>query len=194
MATVTDTPPTSPPSERVYTPEDLLRMEDGDRYELIDGKLEERAMGAESSEIAANVIRIVGNHVHTQKLGKLFAPDCGYQIFPGKPNKVRFMDGSFIARGRLPEDRTPRGHMKTAPDLAVEVVSPKDKAEKVEIKRQEYLEAGVKLLWIIYPAARCVYIYRLGGGHAILGPNDDLTGEDVLPGFACKVAQLFEEL
>src|SRR6266542_3108429 len=161
------------------TPEQLLEMEDGPRFELIDGKLVERHMGAMSSLVAANIIGILRQHVHPQKLGKVFATNCGYQIFPDKPNQVRYPDGSFIAKGRLPDDKTPGGHVRIPPDLAIEVVSPNDTAEEVETKRIAFLRAGVRLLWVIYPENRTVHVYRQGGGAAALGEGDELSGEDV---------------
>jgi Uma2 family endonuclease len=81
--------------------------------------------------------------------------------------------------------------MHIPPDLAVEVVSPNDTAEEVESKRLAFLRAGVSLLWVIYPESRTVHVYRKGGSAAALEEGDDLTAEDVLPGFVCKVADLF---
>jgi Uma2 family endonuclease len=174
-----------------HTPEELLQMADGHRYELIDGQLVERNMGAEASEVAANVIRLIGPHAHIRKLGKVFATDCGYQIFPDDPKRVRYPDASFLARNRLPEDKTPKGHLRIAPDLAVEVVSPNDTAEEVETKRLAFLRAGTRLLWVIYPESRTVHIYRQAGTSTLLTDADELSGEDVLPGFTCRVAELF---
>jgi Uma2 family endonuclease len=177
------------------TPEQLLEIEDGTRYELIDGKLVERNMGARSSEVAANVIGILRDYVRERKLGKVFAPDCGYQIFPNEPKRVRFPDASFIARGRLPEDKTPDGHVRIPPDLAVEVVSPNDTAEEVEAKRVGFLQAGTGTFWVIYPESRTVHVFRRGSSvSAALAETDQLSGEDVLPGFVCKVSALFEDL
>ncbi|HYT87728.1 MAG TPA: Uma2 family endonuclease [Gemmataceae bacterium] len=176
------------------TPEQLLEMEDGDRFELIDGQLVERNLGAMSSQVALNALGLLREYVHPKKLGKLFGTDCGYQIFPDKPNQVRYPDGSFIARGRLSEDRTPGGHVPIPPDLAIEAVSPNDTAEEVETKRLAFLRAGVRLLWVIYPENRTVHVYRKEGGAAALGEGDELSGEDVLPGFVCKVADLFADL
>jgi Uma2 family endonuclease len=173
------------------TPEQLLEMEDGPRFELIDGKLVERHMGALSSFVASNAIRIVGQYAYQQDLGRVFATDCGYQIFPDKPNQVRYPDSSFIAKGRLPEDKIPGGHVRIPPDLAVEAVSPNDTAEEVETKRIAFLRAGVRLVWVIYPKNRTVHVYRKGGGSAALNEGDELSGEDVLPGFVCKVGDLF---
>jgi Uma2 family endonuclease len=173
------------------TPEQLLEMEDGHRFELIDGKLVERHMGARASKVIANVIGILRQHVHSQKPGTVFSSECGYQIFPDKPKQVRYPDGSFISSDRLPEDQIPGGHVRVAPDLALEVVSPNDTAEEVETKRIDFLGAGVRLVWVIYPENRTVHVYRKGGGAAVLNKDDELSGEDVLPGFVCKVAELF---
>jgi Uma2 family endonuclease len=108
--------------------------------------------------------------------------------------KTRFPDASFIARGRLPDDRTPEGKVKLNPDLVLEVVSPSDTAYEVEQKRVAYLKAGVRLLWIVYPPTRTVFVFRVSGSVAVLGEADTLNGEDVLPDFACPIAHFFEDL
>jgi Uma2 family endonuclease len=168
-------------------------MHEGHRFELIDGRLVERHAGAEASGIAATIIGLLGNRAHAQKRGKVFAPDCGYRIFPDDPNQVRYLDGSFIANGRLPQNKAPRGHLQIAPDLAAEVVSPHDTAVEIEAKRIAFLRAGTKLLWIVYPMTRTVHVYRQTGNLSVLSENDELTGEDVLPGFVCRVAELFAD-
>jgi Uma2 family endonuclease len=161
--------------------------------EPADDRTGERNMGAQSSQVALNVMSLVRLHVSERKLGKTFGTDCGYQL-PGDLKKPRFPDGSFVARGRLPEDRTPEGNMKIAPDFALEVVSPNDSAYEVEEKRVVYLRAGVHLLWIIFPQTRTLFVYRPGGVVAVLGEGDTVSDEDVLPGFACSVARFFVDL
>jgi Uma2 family endonuclease len=179
---------------RPHTPDDLLRMPDGDRFELVDGHLVERAMGAESSLTAANLIILLGTHAKANQLGRVFAPDCGYQCFPGQPNRLRYPDCSFIARGRLPDDRPPQGHVHIAPDLVVEVVSPNDEAYDVEQRIEDFLRAGVRLLWVVYPNTRRVMVFRPGGNVSRLNETEELTGEDVLTGFRCPVAEIFAGL
>ena len=181
-------------AEGPHTPEELLTIPDGHRFDLIDGNLVERSMGAESSLIATTLIFLLAQHVKTNGLGRVFAPDCGYQIFPTRPKRVRFPDGSFVARGRLPDDRTPLGHIRIPPDLAIEVVSPNDLAYEVEEKIEEYLEAGVKLMWVVYPNTQRVLVFRLQGPTTRLGTDDDLSGDDVIPGFTCRVAELFADV
>ena len=176
------------------TPEDLLEREDGALYELIDGKLVERHMGARSSEVAANIISLIRPYAFERKLGKVFATDCGYQIFASDPKRVRFPDASFIARGHLPEDKTPEGHVRVPPDLAVEVVSPNDTAADVVDKADMWLRAGAQLVWVVFPESRTVHAYRQGNNNSLaLAEGDELSGEDVLPGFFCRVAAIFEE-
>jgi Uma2 family endonuclease len=184
--------PAGQPAEA--TPEQLLEMEDGHRFELIDGKLVERHMGARSSKAALNLLFLLAQHIVPKNLGDLFGADCGYQIFPEEPKRVRYPDGSFVAKGRLPEDRAPGGHVRIPPDIAIEAVSPNDTAEEIETKRIAFLRAGVRLLWVIYPENRTLHVCRQGGAGTALTEGDELSGEDVLPGFVCKVADIFKRL
>jgi Uma2 family endonuclease len=177
-----------------YTPEDLLAMPDSHRFDLVDGHLVERHMGAESSWIALQVSRHVGNYVATAQGGLVLGPDCGYRIFPDDPSRVRFPDGSFIRHGRLPHDAPPRDYVSIVPDLVIEVVSPNDLAWEIDLKVTEYLQAGVPRLWVFYPDTRTVSVYRPNGQGARLSPTETLSGEDVLPGFTCPVAEVFPRL
>ena len=108
-----------------------------------------------------------------------------------QPNQVRMPDASVVAHGKLPDDRSPKAYVKVAPDLAVEVVSPNDLYVEVELKVAEYRSAGVKLIWIITPETKSVLVRRLDGSCAEVGAAGQLSGEDVLPGFSCTVAELF---
>ncbi len=175
-------------------PEQLLERDEGHRFELIDGNLVERHMGAKSSAVAARVVRLVGNHAVAHKLGEVFGADAGYQIFPDEPKRVRFPDISFIAGDRLPDGKVPDGHLRIFPDLAVEVVSLNDTAEEIEARRVAFLRAGTRLFWIIYPGSRTVHVFHAGGTARALSEDDELSGEDVLPGFTCKAAAFFEGL
>jgi Uma2 family endonuclease len=151
-------------------------------------------MGMESSRIGMRVGHLVSKFLDDRPGGLLFGADAGYQCFPN-PNSVRKPDVSFIRAGRLANDRAPEGHCRIPPDLAVEVISPNDLAYEVEEKVAEYLEAGVPLVWIVNPPMRSVRIRRpktaANGPVAELSGDDTITGEDVLPGFSCKVSEFF---
>jgi Uma2 family endonuclease len=79
-----------------------------------------------------------------------------------------------------------------APDLAVEVLSPTDRARQVLDKVGEYLEAGVRLVWVIDPERRSAVVYRSLAEVRKLGADEFLEGEDVVPGFRCRLADLFD--
>lgn len=61
----------------------------------------------------------------------------------------------------------------------------------VEGKVDEYLRAGVSLVWVIDPLTRTVRVHRADGRLTDLRADDALDGEDVLPGFRCLVRDLF---
>ena len=172
------------------TPEELLEMPDSVRYELVNGKLVEREMGARSSWIGGQVLRLIGNFADERKIGWAFNSDASYQCF-ADPSKVRRPDTSFIRTGRLPGEQFPEGHCPIAPDLAVEVVSPNDNGNDIEEKLAEYLEAGVSLVWVFYPRTRSVHVYRSNGHPERLTEEHLLRGEEVLPGFSCMVSECF---
>jgi Uma2 family endonuclease len=174
-----------------YTPEDLLAMPDGKSYELVGGQLVERDMGAESSWVGGEVLFALRRHCAEHKVGWPFPADNGYQCFPHEPNLVRKPDVSFIRIGRFAGETVPKGWIKIAPDLAVEVVSPNDKVEAIEDKLEDYRKVGVPLVWVIYPNSRTVRIYRSNGLTSFLHEDDDLSGEDIIPGFHCPLRVIF---
>ena len=148
-------------------------------------------MGAEASEVATNLIRIIGNHVRAQKLGRVFGADCGYQIFATDPNRVRYPGGSFIARGRLPNDRAPRGHIQIHPDLAIEVVSPSNRAEDMARKIEQHLATGSQSVWVFYSTLRMVEIHSEQGVHWVREP-ELVTEERLLPWWSLSLTYVFE--
>jgi len=161
-------------------------------FEIVNGQPVERPnMGAEADRIGVVLIGMIQAHAGG-KVGLCFSGHCGYQsIFPADPKRLRFPDVSFIRSGRLPGDKPPRGNMEIVPDLIAEVVSPNDKAEDVEQRLTDFLGAGVPLAWMIYPQTKQVYVFHQGPAALRLGVGDVLEGDDVLPGFACPLKDLF---
>jgi len=174
-----------------YMPEDLLTMPDGDRYELVDGQLVEIDMGGQSSWVGGEAFGLLREYA--QRHGGWAFPDAtSYQCFPFDPARVRRPDASYVAAGRFANDEIPAGHIPIPPDLAVEVVSPNDLYYDVEGKVNEYLQAGVRMVWLLNPGNRTVRVFRESIEHSTqLGPDDELTGGEVLPGFRCPVGSLF---
>jgi Uma2 family endonuclease len=176
-----------------YTPDDLLTMPDGDRFELVNGNLVERTMSLWSSYIAGRLYRLLSTHCEENRLGWVLPEGTSYRCFQDDPNRVRRPDVSFISRKRLSlEQAVKEGHISLVPDLAVEVVSPHDLFYEVDIKVGEWQAGGVRLLWIVTPRREQVQIPRADGPDITLKKDDEISGEEVIPGFRCRVGDLFQ--
>lgn len=181
------------PTSKIYTWEDALAMPDGERYEVINGELRERVMSFGSSAIATLIGYLLQTWARQGHPGTVTGSDGGFTIFGWSPGDVRMPDVAYISKGRLP--RIPaRGWVDVAPELAVEVVSPTDRITDAEDKAQDYIRAGVDLVWVVVPSTKSVHVWRKNGERAVLRVGGTLSGEDVLPGLSIPVGDLFSEL
>ena len=106
-------------------------------------------------------------------------------------SKYRKPDTFFVRADRIPPNWVDDPALDIAPDMVVAVVSPNDIAYEVQKKIREYINAGVRLVWVISPEIRTVSIYRIDRSLAERISGEELDGEDVLPGFRCPVDGLF---
>lgn len=173
------------------TIDDLLAIADERSVELVDGELVEVHVSSLSAKVATRLCTFLDLYCLEHHLGEAFGSDAYYQCFPDQPRHARKPDASFVSAQRLPADWREQGYFSIAPDLTVEVLSPGDLAYEVDRKIAEYLKAGVRLVWEINPAERCVFVHRLDGTVSKLGAADQLNGEDVVPGFTCRVRDIF---
>jgi len=183
MATTTRT-------RRIATEDDLRAMpEDGRKYELVDGEIRVSPAGDRHSVVALTLGARLLAYVKEHRLGHVMGADAGFRLPSGN---VRSPDVSFVAKGRFPNDRPAEDWGSLAPDLAVEVVSPGDRPRYVLDKVGEYLAAGVRLVWVIDPAKQKATIHRsLTDARTIVG-DEILDGEDVVPGFQCRLRDVVE--
>lgn len=177
-------------TEGPHTPDDLLSMPDGKSYELIRGRLVRNDSGAESAWVGGMLLGRLAQFVEEHGSGWGFPSKAGYQCFPHDPGMIRRPDVSFVKRGRFAGGILPDGWITLVPDLAVEVVSPRDRASELDEKLADYRVAGIPLTWVIYPKSRSVMIHRHDGTMARLLEADGLSGEEVLPGFQCPIREI----
>lgn len=145
-------------------------------------------MSTWSSYVAGMIFHLLNSFCREHRLGWAFPEGTSFQCFPAHPGRVRKPDVAFIRLQRLSlTQATAEGHCPVAPDLAIEVISPNDTAYEVDEKVREFLDAGVPLVWVVNPEQRTVEIHRANGPGAILRENDEISGEDVVPGFRCRV-------
>jgi Uma2 family endonuclease len=162
-------------------------VNDYDSYEYVKGELVPMSNPTlEHGEVSSNLVILLGTYIRQHQLGRIYTAETTFQI--GKSG--RKPDVAFVSQERLPENR--RQTSPVPPDLAIEVVSPSDKTYDVQDKVVEYLNAGTRMVWVIEPVLRTVTVYRSPGDIKTLTINDTLTGEDVIEGFQCLVAAIFE--
>jgi len=163
-----------------------------DGFELVDGRLVEMPMGAESGRVAGKLYYKLEAYCEANPVGTPLPGDIGFRCFPHRPRLLRKPDGSFIRRERLPGNRVPAGDLRIAPDLAVESISPNDLAEDVMEKVDDYLAAGVQLVWLIYPLSRRAVVFGPNGFGQWISEAGELDGRDVVPGFRCKLVDILQ--
>jgi Uma2 family endonuclease len=181
----------TPLVQKLITAEEFGKMpepKDGSQQELIQGViLTMPPPQAPHGVCCMKIARRIGNFVDDHNLGIAVSNGTGF-ITERDPDTVRGADVAFWSRERLP--KLPQGYISIPPDLAVEVVSPDDHFSRVQKKVAHYLTHGVRLLWVVDPEDRSVTVYRPDRAMRIFGETDAITGEEVLSGFQCRVADL----
>lgn len=140
----------------------------------------------EHGDISSNIQWYLQSHVRKNQLGRIYISDTGFRV----GERVLMPDIAFLSISQLPADRSTI--FPIPPDLAVEVTSPSESQHDIIEKVLAYLEAGTRIVWVIEPVAQTVTVYRSKTDIKTLTYNDTLTGEDVVEGFSCPVAELFE--
>ena len=157
-------------------------------YEIVAGQPEEKTMGgARHGGVGVRLIVRLASHVEAHQLGGVYGPDTTFQIGENE----RIPDVSFVSAARLPTEGEPEEIWPIAPDLAVEIISPHDLYERVISKVEEYFVGGVRQVWLISPEHKTVTIYDSPTRTTILTDTDDLVSEGLLPGFRCRITDLF---
>jgi Uma2 family endonuclease len=167
------------------------RLDAGGKYrlELERGRvIREPLPGETHGALIVRLGRLLDEFVEKHKLGRVVA-DVGV-ITERDPDTVRGPDLAFTTRARMNAYPVP-GFLESAPDLCVEILSPSNRASRMQQKVVEFLEAGARLVWVIDPAGKRATVYRSRSDIRILGLNDELDGYDVLPGFVLSLSKLF---
>jgi len=181
--------------EKPVTVEDFYEIAfEGFRGELVGGELKETMPTSVLHGIIAGRIAIIlGFFVLQNKLGEVLTAKTGFRLFVDKKT-VRVPDVSFLSNEKLAEIKNVNKFYDGTPDLAIEVISPSETYNDVQGKLEDYLSAGVKMVWIIRPENKIVTTYRTLSDFKILRENEELNGEDLLPNFKCNLTDIFANL
>jgi Uma2 family endonuclease len=179
-------------TEKLLTAEEYEQLpNDGKRYELIDGELREMAPTVNwHGEVETNLTTLLHTHIRAHSLGRV---SCGEVLFIVRrnPDRVRAADIAFIRQDRVPPLEARQHILEVIPDLVVEILSKSDTIEEISDKIDDWLKAGVQMLWIVDPFRRTMTIYQPGRDPSLLGEHGTLEGDPVVPGFRCAVAEIF---
>jgi Uma2 family endonuclease len=143
-----------------------------------------------AADFAATIGALLYQHTHAHRLGCV---TLGTGLITERNlDTVGGPDVAFWSAERLPMYQMPEVYPDVAADLCVEVLSPGDNPRQVQAKVREYLQHGVRLVWVVDPEWHNMTVYRHAEEGWLLWENATLSGEDVLPGFQCRVGELFE--
>lgn len=135
------------------------------------------------------ISRVLGNYLFEKGTGSLCTNDTGLLI-EENPDSVRGPD-IMLFMDRTPLDEIGPEYSTDVPNLVVEVLSPRDSVGRMNARVEEFLARGVPLVWLVDPEERAVTVYRPNRSHHVHREGGALTGEDVLPDFTCRIAELF---
>ena len=182
-----------PGDGRPWTADDLLALaDDENQYELVRGEL---MMMSPASPVqgryAARLVGALGAYVEEHEWGEVYTAEPGFELQPEPEQTIRAPNVAFLRQEKIPPPDQQAGFWPVAPDLMIEIISPSESAQEVQEKVQDYLAAGTRLIWLVYPPTRTVTEYRSGAQIRHLTPDDDLEGGEVVPGFRYPLRRLF---
>lgn len=155
------------------------------------------ASGFEASRIGVRLAAALLTFVEDRGVGSVTGADGTYDLTQsGDEGETGLVpDVAFVRADRVPDPTSSdfARALRLAPDLVAEVVSPSQYRPEMAAKARRYLAAGVRLVWVVWPKARQVDVWRTGSDQPVrtLGVGDALDGLDVVPGFVYPLANLF---
>jgi Uma2 family endonuclease len=175
----------------LVTADELSRMPNSRACELLEGVITRMSpAGWKHGNVSARLVGMLIQHVTENDLGEVFSTETGFTI-ARDPDTVRAPDAAFIRKDHLPATPPEDAFWPGPPDLAVEVISPGDTTGEIDDKVKAWLDAGSAMVWVVNPKWRSVTVYRSATDIKTLTENDELVGQDVLPGFHCRLREIF---
>ncbi len=163
----------TPQEKKIWTAEDLLALaDDENRYELVQGELIMMTPAStRHGKFASRLDRALGGCVEEYGLGEVYTAEPGFEL-EAELLTIRAPDVAFVRRDRIPPEGEPEWFWAIAPDLVIEIISPSETAQGIHEKVADYLRAGTRLLWLVYPASQTAMEYRSHITHHVSRPTE----------------------
>ena len=178
-------------AEAFFEIADLPKYDDR-RIELVEGEIVDMPLpNPIHAAVLATLSTKLNMFVTDSESGRVLVGDAPFVLKRDAEGRdtLRGLDIAYISAERLP-GKLPRSPLNLAPDLAVEIISPSNKAEDIEKKIEQLFDAGTTLIWIVYPELQHIAVHTNDGTFK-LKESDLLTGGDILPGFEVRVSDIF---
>lgn len=185
----------SPPKVRLMTADEFYdwcnRPENADRrFELVRGKVIDVPSPTKiHGVVSANISFMLGGYIRQQNKGYITTNDAG-TLLERNPDTVRGPDVAYFIDAQSFNELHPK-YGEHPPVLAVEVLSPNDRINRVLSKIDDYLNNGVRLVWLVDPEDRSIRVFRPKQDAVTLTIEREIDGGDALPGFRCPLSEFF---
>ncbi len=170
--------------------------EDGWREELVGGVVELAPPPEElHGYIQFNIAEVLRPFVRRHKLGKVLG-EAGFRVRSG-PDYVPGPDASFVSNERSASLKKIGAYRDGSPDLAIEIISPSNRADEIHAKVQNYLAGGGRRVWVLYPDTRSLTVHREDGNAHTFTGDDVVTSDEAgfaVEGFEAAVSAFFEDV
>ena len=175
------------------TDEELMALpKDGYKRELLNGEIVMSPAGSEHGRLIIRFASALAIYVYQHKLGEVFDGQTGFRM---KSRDVLSPDISFVATERLAGlQQAPEGFFEGSADLAIEFLSTGDSMRRLKEKLIQYFDNGTRLAWVMNSRSKTIAVHRAGEAQHTLSEADDLSGEEVVPGFRIQIATVFAGL
>ena len=189
--TVTQTKPAPVPPKKLITGEELFRMPNTESVELIAGEIVTKMPTGHPHGFIENIIgALLYIYLKTNQIGRALTGEVG--IYTQRdPDQIRAADVVYISHEQLAKAQE-TGYLDVAPELVVEIMSPANSWTEAQEKLTEYFAIGVQVVWIVDPQLEQVHVYRSLEEVKLLQKEDELSSEEILPGFRVALTEIFD--
>lgn len=170
------------------TEEEFLRLpDDGRKWELVNGEPKEVPTRFDHDPLIANLVGMLLPLLRGK--GAITTGQSGFRM---KNGNIRCPDFSYTRKERIPGGKPGSDFGSVAPDLCVEIISPTEERADMQKKVREYFDSGAEQVWHVFPETQTVWVFNLLTASQEFSADDELDGGSLLPGFHCRVADIFD--